>query len=642
MSSRPTEAARRPRARPALRPAGPAADGAGVPWARRAGRITIAAGLLALLVVAGWHHPVGDYRGETDFYGGYVEGARAFQAGRLDPARYGVVGPLYDALLGLVAWAVRDFFVAGKLIAIASVAGTWILWRRLVASRLGDVAAFWATAFLVVNPVLLQSGYSVVSHGTGVFLQVASLALLLGASGASGLLLSGALAAAAALVRYPGLVLLPAAWLVLGLDERRAGASRVRSALIHLAGFLLVAGPWTAFSLSRGVVPAQGIFGRADFYLSAEAPNPQDDPGAFSGAAGAPSTSLTTLVRRNFVALAGRTAAGAATGRVRDARELLGLPVAALVLLGLAAALREGTWRRLAPLGAPWLLHAILLAPVYYNTQYALVLLPFYSALAGVAAASRAWVPAVRGVPIQRLLGAAALAAATWVAIDGSRFAHGQLPVEVREAGRALARVAGPGDRVIARKGHIGYYSGLPVVAFPRVESVAELGTYCRAHGVRWIYYSWYEALLRPELHFLLDTTAAVPGLELVHLTDGKPSRLFRVGPGFGADPPWWGDAGERRLHVARGAVQVLPERLAWGHHLVLAIDAANRRDPAGILEHADAAIRGRPQEARAWALRGTALHALGRALEARDSYQTALRLQPGLPLAERGLRQLR
>jgi tetratricopeptide (TPR) repeat protein len=194
----------------------------------------------------------------------------------------------------------------------------------------------------------------------------------------------------------------------------------------------------------------------------------------------------------------------------------------------------------------------------------------------------------------------------------------------------------------MARKGHVGYYSGRPVAPFPRVQSPGELAAYCREHGVRWIYYSWYEALLRPELMYLLDTTATVPGLTLVHSAEQRPCRVFRVDPGFGEAPAWWDDVTQRGIHIARGAVQVLEETRSWEHHLLLAYDAASREDAWSMLEHADAALRGRPGEAHAWALRGAALQAQSRAFEAIDAYRTALRLQPGMRLAEDGLRRLR
>ena len=457
-----------------------ATTSARAPWARVAGWWVIAAGALALAVVAGFYHPVGDYVGETDFYGGYVEGAKLFQAGHLDPARYAVVGPVFDILLGLLAWPARDFFVAAKLIAIVSAVVTWVLWRGLVAARLGDGVAFWSTAFLVANPVFFQCGYSAMSHGTAVCLQVAT-------------------------------------------HE-------------SCSGFI---------------------------------------------------------------------------------------------------------WQYVVLIGAPWLLSAILLAPVFYNPFYALVQLPFYVALAGVAIGSGRWALALRGFPLKPVLAAFPLALSIHDSAGASRLIHRRLPTEVREAGRVLAGLSEPGQHVIARKGHIGYYSGRAVVAFPRVMTVGELADYCRKHDVGWIYYSWYEALLRPEFRYLLDPEATVPGLIVVYATQRQPGRLLRIGAGFGEDPTWWRDENQRRVHVARGAVQVLDARFAWAHHLILAQDAAARHDARSVLEHADAAIRGRPEEARAWAMRGVALHAMGRLAEARQAYETALRLKPGLPMAEQGLQKL-
>src|SRR5262245_46378174 len=58
-----------------------------------AGWTLLAVYAAALLWVAFRLHVVGDYYTESDFYGGYAEGARLFQQGRPDPSRYPVVGP---------------------------------------------------------------------------------------------------------------------------------------------------------------------------------------------------------------------------------------------------------------------------------------------------------------------------------------------------------------------------------------------------------------------------------------------------------------------------------------------------------------------------------------------------------------------
>src|SRR5438128_4413883 len=55
--------------------------------------------LTAWLAIVWGPHRIGDYWAESDFYGGYVEGARAILRGQLDPSRYSVVGPVYEIVL---------------------------------------------------------------------------------------------------------------------------------------------------------------------------------------------------------------------------------------------------------------------------------------------------------------------------------------------------------------------------------------------------------------------------------------------------------------------------------------------------------------------------------------------------------------
>ena len=90
-------------------------------WAPVLTRAAIAVAILlgvALLVMVFGPHRIGDYFTETDFYGGYAEGARAIQHGQLDPSRYGVVGPVYDLALALAGGVVRDLFLAAELLSV--------------------------------------------------------------------------------------------------------------------------------------------------------------------------------------------------------------------------------------------------------------------------------------------------------------------------------------------------------------------------------------------------------------------------------------------------------------------------------------------------------------------------------------------
>src|SRR5262245_57725771 len=92
---------------------------------------------VALLIFALGPHRIGDYFTETDFYGAYADGARMIQSGRLDPARYAVVGPIYEIALALVGFVVRDLLTAAELLSVISMTvGAWA-WSRILARR-GD------------------------------------------------------------------------------------------------------------------------------------------------------------------------------------------------------------------------------------------------------------------------------------------------------------------------------------------------------------------------------------------------------------------------------------------------------------------------------------------------------------------------
>ncbi|NOT35382.1 MAG: hypothetical protein HOP12_14655, partial [Candidatus Eisenbacteria bacterium] len=122
--------------------------------------LLVAALAAVLSALAFGPHRIGDYFTETDFYGAYAIGARAIQHGQLDATRYGVIGPVYELVLALVGALTGDLLRAAELISIVSMTAAVWLTTRLVA-RLTDARIGCATAaFLVVNPTLLQFGYS--------------------------------------------------------------------------------------------------------------------------------------------------------------------------------------------------------------------------------------------------------------------------------------------------------------------------------------------------------------------------------------------------------------------------------------------------------------------------------------------------
>jgi len=598
---------------------------------RTAGWIAIAVAGLVLLWLALFFHRVGDYLTESDFYGGYAPGAELIRHGRLDASRYQVVGPLYELALALGGFVVRDLFTVGKLLSVAAACGALISWWLLLARRAGVAVGFWAVVLLAVNPHFTRYGFSATTDMLAIGLQAACLFALFGSRARFAALASGALAGLAALTRYNAAVLLPAGLVCIAWPGAVAGASRKRAAALFLAGFAAVASPWLIVSLSQGQVPGAMLVRNFIYYATpGAARNTQDLPGDLDGA-GVPTTSLGELLQRDAGALVMRALGAIPEHLAQDAGVLLGWPVAIVCLLGLTFLIFERHFRPLWPLWIPGVALFLVLVPVFYSPRYSLPLATFYLALAALVIGSpHAGLRAGRAAaPLKWLLALLPVALTLQSNVALQRQLESQTPVEVIEAGRALREAAPPGARVVSRKGHIGYYSGLDVAPFPRLAKLSDLAESCRRNQAEFLYFSWLEVQLRPDFSYLLDTTSAVPGLSVVHTTDRQASVVYRIGPDFGRDPPWLTDPLLTRVHWERVLVRALPDPLAVPHRNLLAALALDRGLPAEALEQADLATRAQPSDTLGWTLKGQALRELGRPEDARQAFETALALDP-------------
>src|SRR5258706_15485326 len=89
-------------------------------------------------------------------------------------------------------------------------------------------------------------------------------------------------------------------------------------------------------------------------------------------------------------------------------------------------------------------------------------------------------------------------------------------------------------------------------VPFPFTKTLPELADYARDRGARWLFVSRPEVESRPEYWYLIDTTAAVPGLTVRACTPPRPAAPYAIGPKFGATPRWIANATPHGLPVAR------------------------------------------------------------------------------------------
>jgi tetratricopeptide (TPR) repeat protein len=513
----------------------------------------------ALLAMVLGPHRVGDYMTETDFYGQYAQGARLIQQGHFEPARYGVVGPGYELALAATGLVVRNLFLAAGLLSLVSGSLALLLWAALLRRRADARAALGAALFMATNATFFRYGYSVTTDAFALALQTATLYVLLARPGLRAAAGAGVLAALAFLTRYNAGVLLPA-----GLAAVAAGGAlqekRGRAALLFAGGFLLPVLPWVIYSFARGT----GVTFQLHHNIAYE---------VFARARGIPWDTYQSTLQPQFRSLADVIARdpGAVASRMffnvydhlrLDAANLLGWPLALCALLGLGLGLADGTLRRLWPLAAAWALLFLALVPAFYSERYSLSLLPYYAASAALFFASprfalvllrgpRPWLkPALALLPLTLALAATLRSQAR--VLD-------QLPVEVLDAARTLRSLARPGDRVIARKPHVAFHSGVEPVPFPFVGTLPGLADYARSQGARWLYFSWPEGETRPEFWYLLDSTAVVPGLTPRRVTTPHPAVLYEIGPAFGQAPAWAANDTLSALHATRGRLAVDP-----------------------------------------------------------------------------------
>jgi tetratricopeptide (TPR) repeat protein len=514
---------------------------------------------ISLLVMVLGPHRVGDYMTETDFYGQYAQGALLIQQGHLEPARYGVVGPGYELALAMAGLVVRNLFLAAGLLSLASSALALLLWSALLRRRADARAALGAALFIATNATFFRYGYSVTTDAFALALQSAALYVLLARPGLRAAAGAGALAALAFLTRYNAGVLLPAGLVVIvaggALQEGRG-----RAALLFTAGFLLPVLPWMIYSFSHGT----GVTFQLHHNIAYE---------VFARAKGIPWDTYQRTMQPQFHNLADVIARdpGAVAGRMffnmhdhlrLDATRLLGWPLALCAVLGLGAGLADGALRRLWPLAAAWALLFLALVPAFHSERYSLALLPYYAAAAALFFASPRFALVLRHGPRLWLKPAFALlplAFALAATVRSQARVIDQLPVEVLDAARTLRSLARPGDRVIARKAHIAFHSGVDPAPFPFVGTLPELADYARSQRARWLYFSWPESQTRPGFSYLLDPEAVVPGLTARCITAPHPAVLYEIGPAFGQAPAWATNDTLSALYTARGRLAVDP-----------------------------------------------------------------------------------
>lgn len=419
--------------------------------------------------VALFGRPAGDYGVETDFYGDFAVYAREWVSGHPTPMN-GFRGPFYYLLLGVTGTVLGDLFLAAKLLSVVAAAITLRVAGGLVRRLFTPAWGVGTALFLAAAPIVIEYAYRACSDLVFLALYAGAVGLLLSSTGrpARAWAAAGLLAAAASLTRYNGYVLLPAAAVVALFrfaPARRAAAPFAAFLAAFAAGIL----PWSLFLLDRKGNPFWNVaYENVAIEVLVENPH-QAQAGRFMSAVDLRSVGdVWSLDPERFLRVMGGNLAGHLAG---DAEKLVTWPWALVAALGFLLTARSWLTRdRLAFLAVGALTYLSLLS-VFYNERFMLPLLIFWGAAGGGLLAFFA-TRARRALPVATALFAlaAAVSSATGVVKSQDSRRHGGMPVELpglAAKARATGARFGPDTPIIARKPHIGYYLGVPVIPVP-------------------------------------------------------------------------------------------------------------------------------------------------------------------------------
>lgn len=354
----------------------------GVTRARLAAAAFLA--IVALIAALAFTRSYMTYGTETDYVGGFLSEARRILSG--GPLKVHFHPPFYEFTMVGVWLIVRDWFVTGLLISVASGAGLVVASYSLFRRVAGSAAAIGAVVALLASPAFIAYSALAGSDVFFTFWYIAAFALAVTAMQVERRYLwfvAGLVLGVAVLTRANGIaaLLALAAPLLNGRDQHR----QTGDLGLMLAGFAAPVGVWIAYALATGspVIPtltygalAQTYFGGDEYRYAGEVRQMLErrfhnmwevlsyDP-----------AHMAAIYVRDFLILC---------RRLFDRTELLAFPVNHLAVAGLAFLLLRRLNAALVLVVVSFAAHVLLLNFKPFEARFYLFLVPLFGAAAGL------------------------------------------------------------------------------------------------------------------------------------------------------------------------------------------------------------------------------------------------------------------
>jgi len=483
----------------------------------------VAAGLY--LIVMAWltfrYHTIGGMGVETDFYVELVPQAKKLLAGEFSPIYYGAKGPVYSIMLAGVFLIVRDFFTAGLLINLLSGAIFLVAVYHLISTVFNRLAGIIVTIAIMANALFLSYTYQAASDLPFMALCAISMLFLMKGKGKTGLIFSAIFAAAAFLTRYNGAFVAAGSMLFLAIDtgDRK---ERLKRVALWLLVFVVAGLPWY---VPNAVVMGSPVHNNNYMNVMLEYYGNVSDTGSYENWTDAlpeQFESIGDIVLHDPVYFFIHSAQNIYRHFYSDMRELLDWRLGFFVVAGIALLFFAGLDRRKVAFFSFGAFYFAILTLVFYNARFSMFLLVFYLPLAiwpFVADRPAAWLKhiALPGTAVVAFLTVILLYSSLTIVVADMKRQPLYL-LSLKELGLALDKIeADKSQKLLARKPHVAYFSGLEATMFPPdVHSLRELASYLDKHNIEYVLYSGIEASYRPDFRELLQVDQQHYGLRYV------------------------------------------------------------------------------------------------------------------------------
>ncbi|MCS6989086.1 MAG: glycosyltransferase family 39 protein [Chloroherpetonaceae bacterium] len=493
--------------------------------------------VVVLLVAALAHHRVGDYGVETDFFWGYAPDARAVQEWLRGEGKFpidGFRGPMYAIVLALAEVFVQDYFVAGVMLATLCAGATLYLSHRLALEFFGKVEALFVLLILATNSVFIQYSYSA---GTDMFFNLlATMAIYaflksLNGEGFKWFWLASATTGVATLSRQNAIFLVAGFLLSLFLlnPSRATFKARALQAAALVATVLAIYAPYGFYVLRE---KGKFFYSLNHLNVAKDLFKDEVDWETFWFRKSQSFNSIVDVILADPIRFLKHVLANVPSHFVGDMGELLTWVLGVFVVGGIVATLVQ---RDLTRVQVAYFVFAAahfgVLSLVFYGARFSLNLLAPYAVLATRFFKWSA-IPKVAqyALPV-------ALCVALFQSVQFHRQNIDSGPQEMLALREKFFEITGRDpkkpskDIIIARKPHIAYYLNLQMGGFPMTNTYEELLAEARKIGATYLFYSYFEANLRPQFRFLFNVHQPPPELEPVMWLSNPPAALYRIKP---------------------------------------------------------------------------------------------------------------